>query len=616
MSVIHAPEETPLDARQLLVPAILVVAFLTFVWRLWYLQVMQANSLTERAQRTSEITVSKLAPRGLIVDRKNRRLASVKPQIVITAKPAIALKHPEAIEYVANLLGVPKQAIEKEIKDGVFRQHLPTTVFVGASLQAATTIAEAGDRLPGFGVETQAMRTYSDPVHFSHILGYVWTPTGNDEERLQAAGIAPADFIGRDGIERFYEKELMGVPGRERMQVDAKRRPVRTLGEDNPVAGTKLVLGIDLDVQTYAMQQLRGRRGSIVAVDPRNGEVLCMASSPSYDLSWFSGGISQARYQQLMDDPNKPLFKRAIGAAYAPGSTFKIVTTVAAMQSGKFDASRTHYCPGYFAVGTKKFRCANHPPGLTLSFTMAMAKSCNTFFGSWAQEIGPDALHKACHDLGLGDRTGIDVPGESSGNVPDEAWMRKNYDRKWFPGDTVNMGIGQGGLALTPLQMVTMVSLVANGGTVYRPHVVRSFVPSTRDGVPRLFEPQVLAQVEASPEFWRAMQNALVQVIEVGTAKRSQIRGVTWGGKTGSAENNRGITHSWFVGFAPADEPRVAICVMIENAGHGGDVAAPIAGTVMRRLLGLAEPPQAPASSSLVAASSANRTPAVSLAPE
>lgn len=610
MSVIHAPEETPLDARQLILPVFLIVSLIVFLARLWYLQVVMADSLLERAVQTGEIDVERLAPRGLIVDRKGRALAGVKPQLVITAIPSLASKDEEAIKYVANLLDTPVEDIKRAIADGNYRPHLPTTVFVGAKLQAATTIAEAGDRLPGFGVQTQAMRTYPDPVSLSHILGYVWIPTDRDEKRLEAAGIKPADYVGRDGIERQYEAELMGVPGMERMAVDAKRRPVRRLGEDNPTPGTKLILSLDIELQRVANDLLKGRKGSIVALDPRNGEVLCLASAPSYDLSWFNGGISREKYKILSEDPSKPLFKRAIGAAYAPGSTFKIVTSIAAMHAGKFNPNRTHYCPGYYQVGNKKFRCANHAAGMTLAFRGAMAKSCNSYFGSWAAEMGPEALRQACEEMHLGERTGIDIPGESSGNMPTEEWLKKTYDRPWYPGDTVNMGIGQGGLALTPLQMVSLAAIVANNGTSYRPHLVRATQKYQGEIVDTV--PVVLSQVEAEPGFWKVMQQAMVEVIETGTAKRAQVGGVVWGGKTGSAENNRGVTHSWFIGFAPAENPEIAICVMIENAGHGGEVAAPVAGNVIRKYFDLKKQSQEAASANRPANTSVSADPDLS----
>lgn len=598
MSVIHAPEETPLDARQLILPIFLIVSFVIFLGRLWYLQVVLAADLREKAVQTSEIEVSRLAPRGLIVDRHGKLLAGVRPKLVITAIPSQARKNPDAIQYVADLLEIDVKEVERAIEDGNYRPHLPTTVFVGAPLRAATTIAEAGDRLPGFGVQSQAMRTYPDPINFAHLLGYVWIPTDRDEERLKEDGIRPADYVGRDGIERTYERELMGRPGAEKMAVDAKRRPVRTLGEDNPIPGTKLVLGIDAELQKVAMAQLAGRRGSVVILDPRNGEILCLASSPTYDASWFIGGISNARYKSLNSNPAKPLFKRAIGASYAPGSTFKIVTAIAVMRSGKFNPNRTHYCPGYYQVGNKKFRCNNHAPGMTLAFRQAMAKSCNSYFGSWAEAVGPEALRNACDELHLGERTGIDVPGEAAGNVPTEEWLRRTYDRDWYRGDTVNMGIGQGGLTLTPLQMVSLAAAVANRGTVYRPHVVRAFQPFREQ--PQSYLPEILSQVKAEESFWSVMQDAMVEVIETGTAKRAQIRGVKWAGKTGSAENNRGVTDSWFIGYAPAQNPTVAICVMIENAGHGGEVAAPIAGRVLRHYFKV-DAPEAASSNSTAA---------------
>ncbi len=593
MSVIHAPHENELDARQLLLPAVLVLAFLTFVLRLWYLQVVKCEELTERAERTGMLSVDKLAPRGRIVDRNGKLLAGVKPDVVITAVPAIVSKDPETLERVAKLLNLPVAKIKKALKDSAWRPYLPTPICVGASVQAASRIAEAGDSMPGYGVETQPMRYYPDPKVLSHVLGWVWTPSDTDVKRLEGQDIEPAQYVGRDGLEREYEGLLMGTPGAEKMRVDARRRPLRSLGLDHPIGGRELMLGIDLNIQRIAIERLAGRRGAVAAVDPQTGDVLCLASSPTYDSSLFRGGISTADYDMLSNNPDKPLMKRAISGAYQPGSTFKLVTTLAAQLAGKFSPTSATFCPGYYQLGNRKFRCLGRHGAV--SFDTALAKSCNTYFADLAVRAGPDAMRQACEAIGLGHRTGIDLPGESAGVIPTLDWLDRNRIH-WYGGDTVNFGIGQGYVSLTPIQMACLAAFVANGGICYRPHVLRAVGDPLKRTPVEMAPRQVLGQYQGDPQFWSVVQRGMVSVMESGTGRGAHIPGVVWAGKTGSSEHRRGTrTHGWFIGYAPADNPRIAIAVIVEAAGHGGSVAAPIARDVVAAYLKGPTPKKQPA---------------------
>lgn len=600
MSVIHAPEERPLDVRLLIVPAFLVLVLGAYLTRLWFLQVVLAEDLREQADNSGNRKVTKLAPRGKIVDRSGRVLAGVRPNVVIMARPKTALAHPEAVKEVARILAISPETLEKGIKDVVYAGDVPAPVFVGADVQAASIIAESSEELAGFSVETQAMRYYAAGNEMSHILGYVRTPRDVDVKRLKASGIEPAEYVGIQGLERKYERELMGKSGAVKVAVDVRGRKTRELGTDEPVPGSTLVLSIDEKLQAYALSLIGGRRGSIVMLDPKNGEVLCMVSSPSFDSSTFLKGISKDDYASLMNDPAKPLFFRAASAAYAPGSTFKIVTTIAAWLSGKFSTASTAFCDGALKIGRSRFKCLGHHGAV--SFDRAFTKSCNVYFGDLATRIGPDAIRDACERLGFGHQTGLDLPTESAGVVPTIQWWAKHRERKFSLGDTVNFGVGQGELAVTPLQMASLVALVANEGVSYRPHLLRAVIGPQEGAKPQYREPRILGQIDASPEKWAVLKNAMLHVVQDGTAKHAQISGIQWGGKTGSAENRKDHeTHSWFVGIAPITGAKVVICVMVENAGHGGDIAAPIAANVVKYWLqGKASPtPQLEVQSSL-----------------
>lgn len=541
------------------------------------------------------MTDTSLAPRGRIVDRDDRPIADVREELVVVAKLSVITKkdNKDSLAKAAELLGTTPEAIVKKLQQDRSRRDLWTPVAVGVSVEVAGKFVESPDRFPGFDVQSTPMRKYWDTVDLAHVLGYVWTPNDKVSQDLEANGITPAEYVGRAGIEEQYERELMGVPGNERFAVDARRRPIRFMGFDQPIPGKKLVLSIDLELQKMANQMLQGKRGAVVALVPSTGEVLVLASSPSYDAKVWQGGISQDDYKALLDDPGKPLYDRAFQASYAPGSTFKLVTSIAAMHAGVFDPNRSITCPGYLAVGRRHLKCENHSPGAVLDFKEALTKSCNSYFGDLARRAGIDAMREACKEVGLGQDTGLDVPGEGSGFVTSDAWLQERIAKGtkdgWYVGDTVNMGIGQGELAVTPLQMAEVASLVANRGVSYKPRVVREIVdPATNKGVvtPR----EELGKVEAPDWFWNDVRGAMVNVIQSGTARAAQIPDLVWGGKTGSAENTPGkATHAWFVGFAPADDPKIAVCVLIENGGHGGLASAPIACEIVKHYLGLAK---------------------------
>jgi len=604
MSVIHAPREPELDVRHGLFPAVLAVALLVLLVRLWYLQVVRSSELIERAQYYARASVETLAPRGLIVDRNGQLLAGVEPRVVVTARPAVVQASPWVLGKVAAMLGVDEQRLVDKVKDASFRPYLPAPIHVGASVEVATRIAESSAHLPGIEVSTQPMRLYSDSVALAHVLGYVWTPNGNDVKRLVEQGIKAAPYVGKLGVERVYERELMGALGAERFEVDLKRRPTRAVGRDSPVPGNRITLSIDGGLQKLAQQLLAGYRGSIVAIEPGTGEVLCLASSPSYDTKLFEGGIGSKDWLALNEDPGRPLINRAIASFHAPGSTFKIVTTLAAARAGVLDPNRSVFCAGYYEVGNRRSKCLGHHGRVT--FQRAFTKSCNTYFCDLAVRTGKDMLVQTALDCGMGLRTGIDLVGEGRGVVPTDEWIARWRDPpRWYLGDTVNLGIGQGEISVTPLQMANLVALVANRGVQWRPHLVRAVQGPGATGVVREVPREAPRRIDVPDRAWNELIRAMNAVVDEGTAVAARIPGLSWGGKTGSAERRgQRLTDSWFVGFGPMSRPQIAVCVSVENVGHGSDFAAPIARAIVKRyVLGKSS---AAASNTAAAASASN----------
>jgi penicillin-binding protein 2 len=501
------------------------------------------------------------------------------------------------------MLGADPKRLKLKVKDGEWRPHFPQPIFVGATIEVATKIAEAGDYLPGIEVHTQPMRFYPDSLHFSHLLGYVWTPSEKDTRRLEDDGLDVPDYVGKDGIERVYEMDLQGQRGVERFEVDTKRRPKRSVERESPLPGSRLTVGIDADVQVMAHELLKGYKGAVVALDPKTGEVIVLVSSPTYDSALFDGGISQTDFSMLNENSDRPLHDRAVNSRYAPGSTFKVVTALASVLAGKFNPNRPVYCAGFYQVGNRRMKCMGTHGAI--SFNRAFEKSCNTYFATIGMEAGVEKLREAALKCGLGSKTGVDMPTESAGIIPTEEWLNdRRSPLPWYPGDTVNMTIGQGYVETTPVQMATLASIVANEGRAFVPHIVKGRAePGTLTGV-ELVEPEELVNIQVSSEVWGQLKRAMVSVIESGTALGARIPGVRWGGKTGSSQHRRGAkTHSWFIGFAPADDPKIAIAVLIEAAGHGGEVAAPMAKKIVERYLLREAKAASPASNAIAARS-------------
>jgi penicillin-binding protein 2 len=328
-----------------------------------------------------------------------------------------------------------------------------------------------------------------------------------------------------------------------------------------------------------------GHTGAAVAIDPTSGEILCLASYPTFDQSVFAGGISKEDWARLRDDPTHPMLNRAISTALQPGSTFKIVTTLAAYESGHFNANQTYFCAGGLDVGNRFIKCLGHHG--SIDYRNALAKSCNVYFYNLAKLCGEDALRKAAAELGLGQQSGIEIGPDSKGTIPTEEFIQRfRKPPKWFLGDTMNFAIGQGFVATTPIQMANMVAQVANNGVRYKPHLVREIRDYGSNLPAEPVKPEVVSNVQATSEFWSELHAALEAVVTKGTASGARLDGISLAGKTGSAEHGsrkdssghfEKKTHAWFVGYAPTDQPKIAVCVLLEDAGHGGDVAAPVA---------------------------------------
>lgn len=546
----------------------------TLIWKLYQVQILEGAHYRELAEGNRIRLLSITPPRGEIWDRKGKVIATNRPTFVISVIPFEGNKK-ESLMLLSKITKIPYTEIKKKL-DNASNSLQPVNILLDADIEIVGKIKELEDKLPGVLVNTEVIRYYPYKDIASHILGYIGEVSKEELNTLGKEGVKMGDTIGKVGIEREYQKELAGIPGGQQVEVDAMGRPIKVLGMISPTPGSTVVTTIDLDLQQLAEKSLekRGLPGAVVVMDPRNGDILAMASYPGYDPNKFAKGITSGEWNELLS-PKRPLLNRAIGSAYPPGSTFKIVTALAALRSNVVDKNSTFYCPGYLMIGNRRFK--DWTAHGRINFLDAIAESCDVTFYTLGLKVGAEALAKYARMLGLGKLTGVDLPGEISGLIPEPSWKRE----PWYLGDTANMAIGQGYVQVTPIQMAVMVMAIANDGKIYRPRIVSEIIH--QDGS-RVVQPVTLIRdISAFKKEIDIIKEGMERVVERGTGTPARLVGIKVAGKTGTAENfpsrenPKGKAHAWFIAYAPAEDPKIAVSVLVEQGEHGSSTSAPIA---------------------------------------
>jgi len=580
-------QKNRLPAQAFILPALVAIGLLLVLARLWYLQMVRGDALSEQALQGRTVSIAVSPPRGIIVDRNGKPVAGVKPALALMVVPGEIEGNDEALARLVKICAIDRGELEADIDENMFRRFLPFVAKLGITPEQAIAIEEKRAFLPGVFVRPESVRQYPGGTAAAHVVGYVGVVSPKDVERLTEDGRRTRqglpNFVGKVGVERFYDQALMGLSGRDWVEIDTRGRAMRDTVSDPPTPGSNLVLTIDMDLQRAAESLLNGRKGAVVAIDPNNGEVLCLASGPAYDPNVFAQRAPRSTIKRLLTDKQLPLLDRAVASAYAPGSTFKIATLLAAIRGGVLTTATHYTCTGSMRVGGRTFRCLGRHG--TISYHTAMQKSCNIFYAKLGQAVDRAGLADTALLLGLGRETGIDLISESSGSIPTTEWLDKRR-LKWYPGDTVNMAVGQGYVGCTPIQMADFIAMVASRGTRYVPHLIKAVNPPGASATTIMTKPEIAETMEIPPEWWDRLNSALIAVVNGGTAKAARIPGITVAGKTGSSEHGSGKrTHGWFVGFAPAENPRIAVAVVLEAGGHGGAVAVPVARQIIERYL-------------------------------
>ncbi|MDI6857576.1 MAG: penicillin-binding protein 2 [Dehalococcoidia bacterium] len=588
---------------------LVLTAFAVLTLQLLRLQVFEGEAYQQRAENNRLRVVPVMPSRGLIFDRNGVPLVENVPRFSVGVVPADLPEEKEepVLQWLEKLLGVSPADVSKDLEERRSSNdpYTPLIVKSGIEPEKAFAVREAEAELAGVRLVVEPVRRYGGQPVLSHILGYVGQVADYEYEELKSKGYGMNDRVGKSGVELQYEEVLRGTPGYRQVEVDASGREISTLDSSPAVPGNSLVLSIDLDLQQKTAEILQAAMGdslnAVAAVmDVHTGELLALVSLPGFDDNMFTD-ITEEQFRALLDDPRKPLVNHAISEVYPPGSTFKQITASAALQEGVANAGTTITSHGSITVPNE------YDPSIlyvfrdwsalgTLNFYGGVAMSSDVYFyylgGGYYENgvelfrgLGAERLAEYCRRFGLGRPTGVDLPGEAEGNVPDPEWKERELGEGWFIGDTYNFSIGQGYVTTTPLQMLQVTAAVANGGHVMLPRVVREIIdPAGNTVVP--FVPRVTGETGVSDENLSVLREGMRQAVSWGTATTAAASSVSVAGKTGTAEFGPDLggghyaTHGWFTGFAPANDPQVAVVVFLEK-GNGAKNAAPIGGQIL-----------------------------------
>ncbi len=595
--------EVPAELRRRLVyaSAATSMALLLLVLRLWSLQILQGENLAALSEN-NRIRLRRItSTRGRIVDRYGRVLVESEASYdaVLVAEDTTDLEM--TVETLAHFLEQSAADTQAVLDRAAGRPRFQEVVVKrDLSWPEVVAIETHQTDLPGVSVRVAPKRYYPEGPTLSHVLGYVGEVTRGDLEResLYRGG----DLIGKAGLEQVFDGQLRGVNGGRHVEVDAVGRELRVLDQIDAEPGRTLVLSVDIDLQRAAEKALSGHVGAVVAVDPRNGDVLAMTSQPAFDPNLFAGGMRKKQWSELRQHPRKPMTQRAISGQYPPGSTFKFVVAAAALQEGIINPFNTIDCHGSMRLGNRDFRCWRSGGHGRMNVVDALTHSCDVFFYQIGQKLGVNTIARYARDFGLGEPTGIVLNHEKGGLIPDKAWKREHNGEPWYPGETLPVSIGQGAVATTPLQMAHAVGALAVGRR-YRPRLVLR-LDRPDGGVAEEVPAEEIPGLEIRPAVLAEVRHGMVNVVNHprGTGKRAAVDGVLVAGKTGTSQVvSMGRTrvksadlpwhqrdHAWFVAFAPAIEPEVAMAVLVEHAeGGGGKIAAPVAKIVLEEFFRL-----------------------------
>jgi len=589
-----------LSARLNIVLVLVCAVFTVVLLRLWYLQIVRGDYFRDQSENNRIRQVFVTPPRGLILDRTGVVLAKNRPafQVDIVREDTTNLE--DTVARLAQIASRDPEELMKAVKSpGKRRPFEPRMVLKDISRELVAQIESRRWDLPGVQVSVIPARFY--PFHdlAAHVLGYIGEIGSKQLEKPSYVGYRMGDVVGQSGIESKWERLLQGQRGVKEVVVNAMGTKIGQASFESEKPGKNVVLTIDKDVQAAAELGLGERKGAVVAMDPRTGEVLALASGPRYDPNMFVGEIPRDAWVDVIQGEGRKLTNRAVQGTYPPGSVFKVFMEVAALSEGVMTLSETTFCPGHMTVGNRVFHCHKRSGHGSVNHFGALVQSCDIYYYTIGNRLGVDRIHAYATRFGLGSPTGLELTDESSGLVPSTEWKKKRFrgseQQKWYPGETPSVSIGQGAVTTTPIQVTRAIAALVNGGTLYRPQLVKRVESADGSFLDDSFAPEAMGTLDLDPKIVETAMRDMVGVVNdpSGTGRKAQLPkelNIIVGGKTGTSQvvglEHKGKSknfdhHAWFVGYAPADNPEIVVTAIVENGGGGGATAAPLVREVL-----------------------------------
>ncbi|NIQ39965.1 MAG: penicillin-binding protein 2 [Proteobacteria bacterium] len=586
----------------------LSIFFIFILFRLWYLQVIRGDEFS-RLSENNRIRIRRVpASRGMILDRSKRILVDNRPSFQVSVVPEDIDDFDLLVSRMGKVLNLKGEELNSRITHRNSRRPFhPVLVKADIPRETLAILETHKMDLPGIVIDAVPRRSYNYDSLASHLLGYLGEIDDNELRQMRSHGYPLGAFIGKDGVEKRWEAFLHGVDGGRQVEVDSVGREIGILSSVPARPGHNVVLTIDLEIQKTMESLLDGKIGAAVALDPQSGRVLAIASSPPFNPDLFASGIRQDDWISLLNTPFHPLQNKAIQGQYPPGSVFKIITALAALEEGVITPEETIYCPGSYNLGTKTYRDWKKGGHGTVNLRRAIIESCDVYFYEVSRRLGIDRIARHAREFGFGKITGIELGDEKPGLIPTVKWKEEKFGEPWYEGETLVSGIGQGAVLVTPIQMANMISAIANGGTLHRPQVVHH-VEDVEGKIIEEYRSRLTGRISVSKDNLELVKDALRGVVDDprGTGKSARIKGVPVFGKTGTAQvvklevsegtKNEGDIplrhrdHAWFVAFAPEQNPSIAVAVLIQHGGHGATAAAPVARKIIETALQRSRP--------------------------
>ncbi len=595
------PAELKILKKRLDIATAVIIFFVAvLIARLWFLQIHSGTEYARRSESNRIRIQDIVAPRGNILDRNGKTIITNRPRFNVVWSREDAPNPDEIIKILARILDEDITVLLDRIRASADHpRYFPTRLKEDIDWKTLVTIENNHFNLPGVSIEVLPSRDYLFGDFASHTIGYLGEISQAELEEPQYANHQRGDQVGKLGVEKLFEETLKGEKGRNYLEVDVRGFEQRQINLQEPLPGNDLQLTLDIDLQIAAETAMEGKAGAVVVMEVDTGRLLVLCSTPPLRLQEFVGGISSKAWNALLNDPLNPLINKTIQGQYPPGSTFKIVTALAAISEGVVTPETIYYCGGSLNFGNRRYGCWKRGGHGAVDFHRALVESCDVYFYQVGQRLGVDTIARYAQSMGLGQKTGIDLEHEKNGITPTAAWKKQRFKESWQEGETLSVAIGQGYNLTTPLQICQMTSALVNGGVLYRPQLIQTVMDP--EGKPvSTFAPEVYGKSLGSARGRALIQQALVDVVnsKSGTAKVVRLPNVMVGGKTGTAQVIRlshleGLReqaipykyrdHAWFTCFAPAEKPEIAVTVLVEHGLHGGSGAGPVAKIVLSR---------------------------------